>query len=77
MAIIDCDIAGWGFRLLTYLGRQIEVQLVNCDFSAHSNLCKGLAKRFSMVLDAEPENKTVQFKLKQSQWQKAPVERAA
>jgi hypothetical protein len=77
MPIIDCDIAGWGFRLLTYLDSQIEVELVNCDFSAHNRLCHGLAERFSMRLAPEPENKTIQFKLTGVSIVHAPAERAA
>jgi hypothetical protein len=60
--IVNCDVAGWGFSLISYLGAQMEVDLVNCDLLAFAELCHGMATKFSMRLDVDLRAQAVRFR---------------
>jgi len=63
--ILNCDEPGWGFLLYSYLQAQAEVDLINCDFDAHSKFCEIAAINFSMALmNFDPVAKTVSFRKK-------------
>ena len=59
---VDCDDSGWGFELLSYLGQQLEVDLVNCDIEAHGKFCEDAARRFSMEISNDLNLKAAHFR---------------
>jgi len=62
--IIDCDQAGWGFLLYSFLEAQTEVNLINCDFGVHGRFCDDAARRFSMDIgQCDSEARTLSFRV--------------
>jgi len=60
--VVNCNVPGWGFSLIAYLKEQIEVDLINCDFSTFAGLCEGIAIRFSMRVDIDRTAQSVRFR---------------
>lgn len=59
---IDCNVSAWGFRLISSLEAQLEVNLTNTDFHAHGQFLKQTAEKFNVSVDFDTESRTVRFR---------------
>ena len=62
--VLSCNIPVWDDRLRRLLNAQMEVDLLDFEYSEHGNICEGLAKHFGMdiLLDRDPKVKAVHFR---------------
>ena len=62
--VLSCNTPGWDDRLRRLLKAQMEVDLLDFEYTEHGNICEGLAKHFAMefTLDRDPKVKAAHFR---------------
>lgn len=62
--LLNCDTPGWDDRLRRLLKAQMEVDLLDFEYTEHGKICESLANHFGMdmLLDRDPKVKAVHFR---------------
>jgi hypothetical protein len=62
--VVNCDSTDWGFKLISYLEKQREVDLINAHFEADWAILQDAADRFCMTFERDHESRMVRFRRK-------------